>query len=53
MVWTRRDPLCEKLVHADMLERRTMIKIPEFYVGKFQIFFEILSKSFIKVLLWL
>uniref|UniRef100_A0A915P9Q5 Large ribosomal subunit protein bL19m n=1 Tax=Meloidogyne floridensis TaxID=298350 RepID=A0A915P9Q5_9BILA len=32
-VWTRRDPLFQKLVHADMLERRMRIDIPEFYVG--------------------
>ncbi|KAL7074336.1 hypothetical protein ACQ4LE_006273 [Meloidogyne hapla] len=32
-VWSRRDPLFQKLVHADMLERRMMIDIPEFYVG--------------------
>lgn len=32
-VSNRRDPLFEKLVHCDMLERRMMIDIPEFYVG--------------------
>lgn len=29
----RRDPLMQKLMHADMLERRLNLDVPEFYVG--------------------
>ncbi|KAI6183388.1 39S ribosomal protein L19, mitochondrial [Aphelenchoides bicaudatus] len=32
-VVNRRDPLMRKLMHADMLERRLNLDIPEFYVG--------------------
>uniref|UniRef100_A0A914C5E2 Large ribosomal subunit protein bL19m n=1 Tax=Acrobeloides nanus TaxID=290746 RepID=A0A914C5E2_9BILA len=32
-VWNRRNPLYEELVRADMMERRIILDIPEFYVG--------------------
>ena len=33
VIWYRRDKIKEKLERADMLKRRSVIQIPEFYVG--------------------
>lgn len=37
--FTKRHPIAEKLERLDMMRRREVIEIPEFYVGKRLIFF--------------